>query len=135
MATKKWSGQERRTITVCGLHNDLMENHRKTDEKVDKIITNQETYMKTTNELTGLVTNGLKTKVEEIAKTTAEIKLRADTVDTFQWFINLANSFREKLVVNVLKIIFFGGLLSFIWAFMSSGGSKVGEAVLKGIIK
>jgi hypothetical protein len=135
MATKKWSGQERRTITVCGLHNDLMENYRKTDEKVDKIITNQNTYMTTTDNLVKLVTNGLKTKVDEVAQTMAEIKLRSDTVDTFQWFITLANSFKEKLAINVIKIMAVGGILAFIWSFMSSGGSKVGEAILKAIIK
>ena len=129
MATKKkYIGAERRSTKACPFHPELV-------GKVNTILANQTTYMETTDNLTKIVTNGLKTKVEEIAKTIAEIKLRADTVDTFQWFIDMANKFREKLVVNILKIIFVGGLLSFVWAFMSSGGSKVGEALLKGIFR
>ena len=128
---KLYAGKERRSMKMCPLHPELVEQHRRTDVKVDKLLENQERYMKDTAELRDIVTNGLKSKVEDIAKTTAEIKLRADTVDTFSWFINLVNGFKEKLMVNVIKIVILGGVLSFVWAIMSASGNKVGIKLLE----
>jgi hypothetical protein len=128
---KKYTGTERRSMKACPFHPELVGKVDALGTQNQTILNNQATYMKTTDDLTKIVTNGLKKRVDEIAESTAQIKLRADTVDAFTWFIELVNGFKDKLVVNVFKLAFYGGLIYFFWTLMGAGGNKVGVKLLE----
>ena len=111
-------------MNKCQYHDGL-------EEKIDLIIERQMSYMqqqvalsKDVATVKGIVENGLKKTVEQLAQTAADFTQKAHLIDDFAWFIKIVNEFRTGLFKKVLKYAFVGALLALAYTFVIAYGNK-----------
>jgi hypothetical protein len=118
----EWSGLERRKpyvgVGMCIMHEQMQENQTKSlqrlssmearqesmDKKLDTIMDNQLSYIRDTQKIMDLVTNGLKSKVDSIDTRMACVE---KVVDASAWLQEWVTELRDKLPRVIAKYIFF----------------------------
>jgi hypothetical protein len=128
---ERHSCSSRRDGDICKLHPQM-------EEKIDKIIENQQSYMGhqvdlavNVAEIKAIVNNGLKAKMIEATTTIEELKEKIDKLEDFQWFREFINKLRNKMFTNIIKWALLGGLLAFVASFFFTGGMKIWSLLLK----
>lgn len=131
MTEERHSCSSRRDGDICKLHPQM-------EEKIDKIIENQQSYMGhqvdlavNVAEIKAIVNNGLKAKMIEATTTIEELKEKIDKLEDFQWFREFINKLRNKMFTNIIKWALLGGLLAFVASFFFTGGMKIWSLLLK----
>ena len=118
------SGIVERRKEVCPFHPEL-------DKKIGYILDNQAIYMSQTNKIEGILNNGLKSKLEDCIQTANSMKQQMEAIKSFEWFMNLINDFKEKLFINVCKLIFYGSVFFLLTSLGFAGGNKLWAKVLE----
>lgn len=131
MTEERRSCSSRRDGDICKLHPQM-------EEKIDKIIENQQSYMGhqvdlavNVAEIKAIVNNGLKAKMIDATTTIEELKEKIDKLEDFQWFREFINSLRNKMFTNIIKWALLGGLLAFVASFFFTSGMKIWSLILK----
>lgn len=131
MTEERRSCSSRRDGDICKLHPQM-------EEKIDKIIENQQSYMGhqvdlavNVAEIKTIVNNGLKDKMIEATTTIEELKEKIDKLEDFQWFREFINNLRNKMFTNIIKWALLGGLLAFVASFFFTSGVKIWSLILK----
>lgn len=108
------------------------------EEKIDKIIENQQSYMGhqvdlavNVAEIKAIVNNGLKAKMIDATATIEKLKEKIDKLEDFQWFREFINNLRNKMFTNIIKWALLGGLLAFVTGFFFTSGMKIWSLILK----
>lgn len=131
MTEERRSCSSRRDGDICKLHPQM-------EEKIDKIIENQQSYMGhqvelavNVAEIKAIVNNGLKDKMIEATTTIEELKEKIDKLEDFQWFREFINNLRDRMFTNIIKWALLGGLLAFVASFFFTSGMKFWSLLLK----
>lgn len=131
MTEERRSCISRRDGDICKLHPQM-------EEKIDKIIENQQSYMGhqvdlavNVAEIKTIVNNGLKAKMIEVTTTIEELKEKIDKLEDFQWFREFINNLRNRMFTNIIKWALLGGLLAFVASFFFTSGMKFWSLLLK----
>jgi len=131
MTEERRSCSSRRDGDICKLHPQM-------EEKIDKIIENQQSYMGhqvdlavNVAEIKTIVNNGLKAKMIEVTTTIEELKEKIDKLEDFQWFREFINNLRDRMFTNIIKWALLGGLLAFVASFFFTSGMKFWSLLLK----
>lgn len=131
MTEERRSCSPRRDGDICKLHPQM-------EEKIDKIIENQQSYMGhqvdlavNVAEIKTIVNNGLKAKMIEVTTTIEELKEKIDKLEDFQWFREFINNLRNRMFTNIIKWALLGGLLAFVASFFFTSGMKFWSLLLK----
>lgn len=132
MTEERRSCSSRRDGDICKLHPQM-------EEKIDKIIENQQSYMGHQVDLavnvaeikTIVNNNGLKAKMIEATTTIEELKEKIDKLEDFQWFREFINNLRDRMFTNIIKWALLGGLLAFVASFFFTSGMKFWSLLLK----
>ena len=131
MTEERRSCSSRRDGDICKLHPQM-------EEKIDKIIENQQSYMGhqvdlavNVAEIKTIINNGLKAKMIEATNTIEELKEKIDKLEDFQWFREFINNLRDRMFTNIIKWALLGGLLAFVASFFFTSGMKFWSLLLK----
>lgn len=131
MTEERRSCSSRRDGDICKLHPQM-------EDKIDRIIENQQSYMGhqvdlavNVAEIKTIVNNGLKAKMIEATTTIKELKEKIDKLEDFQWFREFINNLRDRMFTNIIKWALLGGLLAFVASFFFTSGMKFWSLLLK----
>ena len=131
MTEERRSCSSRRDGDICKLHPQM-------EDKIDRIIENQQSYMGhqvdlavNVAEIKNIVNNGLKAKMIEATTTIEELKEKIDKLEDFQWFREFINNLRDRMFTNIIKWALLGGLLAFVASFFFTSGMKFWSLLLK----
>jgi len=131
MTEERRSCSSRRDGDICKLHPQM-------EDKIDRIIENQQSYMGhqvdlavNVAEIKTIVNNGLKAKMIEATTAIEELKEKIDKLEDFQWFREFINNLRDRMFTNIIKWALLGGLLAFVASFFFTSGMKFWSLLLK----
>lgn len=131
MTEERRSCRSRRDGDICKLHPQM-------EDKIDRIIENQQSYMGhqvdlavNVAEIKTIINNGLKAKMIEATTTIEELKEKIDKLEDFQWFREFINNLRDRMFTNIIKWALLGGLLAFVASFFFTSGMKFWSLLLK----
>jgi len=120
LLVNEWTGSERRksyiNTGVCVMHEQMQENQTKSlqrlssmearqesmDKKLDTIMDNQLSYIRDTQRIMDLVTNGLKSKVDSID---SRMQCVEKVVDASAWLQEWVTELRDTLPKKIAKWI------------------------------
>jgi hypothetical protein len=131
MTEERRSCSSRRDGDICKLHPQM-------EEKIDKIIENQQSYMGhqvdlavNVAEIKTIVNNGLKAKMIEATTTIEELKEKIDKLEDFQWFREFVNDMRTSVFKHIMKWALIGGVLVFFLSAFFVGGERFWRLFIK----